>query len=153
MKLGGARKGKRLVTVLREREKREAADPSLKEQRVQQEKASILGFFEPRTTPKPPSTSSSMCMPVDLPTAATDAGFTPSAAPAGMQIHEGSPGEVCMIVCDAPAPVCGHAALAVCSPPPVDVRLVSTLGGQACHLQISATSYYRGPSFHDQAQQ
>ena len=36
----------------------------------------------------------------------------------GMQIHAGSPGDplwVCVIVCDAPAPVCGHAALAVCT--------------------------------------
>ena len=48
--LGGARKGKRLAAVLREREKREAADPSLKEQRVRQ--VSFYGASSAKTAGK-----------------------------------------------------------------------------------------------------
>jgi hypothetical protein len=50
MDLGGARKGKRLKTVLQEREKLEAADPSLKEQRVQQ--VSFHGASSAKTAAK-----------------------------------------------------------------------------------------------------
>jgi hypothetical protein len=50
LELGGARKGKRLETELRARDKREAADPSLKEQRVQQ--VSFYGASSAKTAGK-----------------------------------------------------------------------------------------------------
>jgi hypothetical protein len=59
MKKGGAPTGKRLTTVLAEREKREREDPSLKERRHEEDRAKQRRFLASMSGDKPLLTSAS----------------------------------------------------------------------------------------------
>ena len=88
MNKGGAPKGKRASTDIRERERREAADPALRHQRLEEDAAKRRRFaalLAPKT-PNILSTCSSEGMPMDTlvpeysPSPATEAVITPSSS-------------------------------------------------------------------------
>ena len=84
MKQGGAPKGKRPSTELKERDKREHADPALKEKRLLDESGKRRCFFQPKAAQKMSDTGKSVPMPSDTPvheyttTPGTDTVLTPS---------------------------------------------------------------------------
>ena len=89
MKLGGAPTGKRASTEFKERDIREHADPSLKEKRLQEERAKRRCFFKPSLTASEPGTSvpgpTDMHMDEYTPTPGTDTALAPS-EPAHVEI-------------------------------------------------------------------